>query len=191
MTTSPRAEGARKALHLATVFIPLAVWFLDERVWRWPLMLLTVAVLILDFARLGSPRFGRFFRSLVGPALRRHEERELLGSSYLALSVLLSAYLFPRPIAVAAMGYLILGDGLAGLVGRNWGRIPLAFGKTLEGTLACLAANLLVGVLVLPTIEATLLGAALATAVEFLPLPVDDNLAIPIITGTLLWWAVL
>ncbi len=188
---STKAEWARKAIHLTTVFIPLAVWFLPERQWRWPLILLTVAVLVVDFARLGDHRFGRFFRSLVGPALRHHEERELLGSSYLAIACLLAAVLFPKPIAVASMGYLVLGDGLAGLVGRSWGRVPLAFRKTLEGTVTCLMANLLVGILVLRDPQAVLLGAAVGTAVEFLPLPVDDNLAIPLISGTVLWWAML
>ena len=191
MSVSAKAELARKAIHLTTVFIPVGVWFLPVEIWRWPLILLTVAVLIVDFARLGHHPFARFFRSLVGPALRHHEERELLGSTYLALSCLLAAILFPKPIAVAAMGYLILGDGLAGLVGRSWGRVPLAFRKTLEGTVTCLLANLLVGILVLRDPQALLLGAAVATAVEFFPLPVDDNLAIPLVSGTVLWWAMI
>ncbi len=190
MSDSKRTELLRKAIHLSTVFIPLVVWFLPERHWRW-LVLITLAVLVMDFARLGSRRFGRFFRSLLGPALRHHEERELLGSSYLAISCTVAAFLFPREIAVAAMGYLILGDGLAGLVGRSWGRIHLAFGKTLEGTLACLIANLGVGWLVLQDLPAVLLGAAVGTLVEFIPLPMDDNLAIPILAGTVLWWSML
>jgi dolichol kinase len=190
MSISPRAEAVRKTIHLMTIFIPVMVWFLPERHWRW-LLLLTLAVLIMDFARLGSHRFGRFFRSLLGPSLRHHEERELLGSSYLAISCTVAAFLFPREIAVASMGYLILGDGLAGLVGRSWGRVPLAFGKTLEGTLACLIANLGVGWLVLQDFPAVILGAAVGTLVEFIPLPVDDNLAIPILAGTVLWWSML
>jgi dolichol kinase len=186
-----RAEGLRKSLHLAAVFIPLAVWFLPAALWRWPLVALTVAVLAFDFLRLGHPGVGRFVRAMAGAALRRHEREELAGSSYLALGCLLAALLFPRPVAVAAMGYLILGDGLAGLIGRAVGRVPLAFGKSLEGTLAGFAANLLVGLLAFRQLPPALLGAAVASAVEFLPLPLDDNLAIPLISGTVLWWALL
>jgi dolichol kinase len=186
-----RAEGLRKGLHLTTVLIPLAIWFLPPPLWRWPLVGLAALVLAVDFLRLGHPGIGRYVRRLAGAALRRHEREELAGSSYLVLGCLLAAFVFPRPVAVAAMGYLILGDGLAGLVGRNLGRLPLAFGKSLEGTLAGLAANLLVGALTLPGLPAVLLGAAVATAVELLPLPLDDNLAIPLISGTVLWWALL
>lgn len=191
MTGTLRGEWYRKGLHLAMMIIPLGVWFWPPAIWRWIFLLLTAAVLVLDFARLGDHRFGRFFRALVGPSLREHEERELLGSSYLALGCILAAFVYPKPVAVAAMGYIILGDGLAGLVGRNWGRVPLAFGKTLEGTLACLLACLLVGALVFRESAPTLLGAALATAIELLPLPVDDNLAIPVVTGAVLWWALI
>jgi len=186
-----RAEGLRKGLHLTTVLIPLAVWFLPPALWRWPLVALTLAVLALDFLRLGHPRIGRFVRGFAGQALRRHEHAELAGSSYLALGCLLAAMLFPRPVAVAAMGYLILGDGLAGLIGRTLGRRRLAFGKSVEGTLAGLVANLVVGLLVLPAWPLALLGAVLASLIELLPLPLDDNLAIPLISGTLLWWALL
>jgi len=186
-----RAEGLRKGLHLATVLIPLAVWFLPPAHWRWPLVAVALTALALDFLRLGHPRVGRFVRGLAGQALRRHEHAELAGSSYLALGCLLAAFLFPRPVAVAAMGYLILGDGLAGLVGRTLGRRRLAFGKSVEGTLAGLGANLLVGLLVLPAWPLALLGAVAASAIELLPLPLDDNLAIPLISGTLLWWALL
>lgn len=189
--TGRRAEGLRKSLHLATVLIPLAVWFLPPALWRWPLIALTLGVLALDFLRLGHPRIGRFVRGLAGQALRRHEQADLAGSSYLALGCLLAASLFPRPVAVAAMGYLILGDGLAGLIGRTLGKRPLAFGKSVEGTLTGLIANLLVGLLVLPAWPLALLGAAVASAIELLPLPLDDNLAIPLISGTLLWWALL
>jgi dolichol kinase len=186
-----RAEGLRKSLHLTTVLIPLAVWFLPAAVWRWPLVALTVCVLALDFLRLGTPRIGRFVRAMAGEALRRHERKELMGSSYLALGCLLAAFIFPRPVALAAMGYLILGDGLAGLVGRSWGRLPLGFGKSVEGTAAGLLANLLVGWLALRDPATMLLGAGVASLVEFLPLPLDDNLAIPLISGTVLWWALL
>ncbi len=187
MSAGRKTEWARKALHLTTVFIPLAVWFLPPGLWRWPLVALALAVLVLDLARLGDPRFGTFFRQMLGPYLRQHEDRELLGSTYLALACLLSAFLFPKPVAVAVMGYLILGDGLAGLVGRSWGHLSLAFGKTVEGTLAGFAANLLVGVMIFRELGPALLGAGVASLAELLPLPLDDNFAIPIVSGTVLW----
>ena len=106
-----RAEGLRKSLHLATVLIPLAVWFLPPALWRWPLVALTVFVLALDFLRLGAPRIGRYVRALAGEALRRHERKELMGSSYLALGCLLAAG-FAAFVASAPGQKLIVNAGI-------------------------------------------------------------------------------
>jgi len=181
-----RAEWARKGLHLATICIPIAVYFLPESVWRWPLLGLALCVLVFDLVRLGHPRLRTFFGQMLGPYLRSHESEELMGSTYLTLACVLSAWIFARPIAVAVMGYLILGDGLAGLVGKSWGRHGLLFGKTIEGTLAGLVANLCVGALVFRSPQEMILGACVASAVELLPVPLDDNFAIPVISGVVL-----
>lgn len=187
MKAGHKAELFRKAIHMMTVFIPIAVWFLPPHYWRWPLIGLAVSVVILDLWRLGDPRFGLFFRQMIGPYMRRHEERELMGSTYLAFACLLSSFIFPKPIAVAVMGYLILGDGVAGLVGKNWGVRGLAFGKTVEGTVAGLIVNLLVGIIVFREAGPALIGALIASFAELMPLPLDDNFAIPIIAGLVLW----
>ena len=183
---SLRAELIRKSVHLATIFIPLTVWFMPRSFWKWPLILCTLLVLAVELLRFGHPGFGALFRRILGPYMRRHEKRELMGSTYLAAACLMSAFVFPREIAVAAMCYLILGDGLAGLVGSGCGRIKVGFGKTLEGTLSGFAINLLVGLIVFRASEPALLGAATASIVEYLPIPLDDNLAIPLVSGLIL-----
>jgi len=186
LTSVLKSEGLRKAFHMATVAVPVAVYWLPPSIWRWPLIGLALLVTGVDLVRLGSPRIGTYFARMLGPYLRKHERHELTGSTYLTLACVLSALVFPKAIAVAVMGYLILGDALAGLVGKTWGRRPLFFGKTWEGTLAGLAANLLVGALVFRSPEETLVGAFVASAVELLPFPLDDNFAIPVVTGVVL-----
>jgi dolichol kinase len=86
---------------------------------------------------------------------------------------------------VAALGALILGDTAAALVGKAWGRVHI-FGskKTLEGSIACLAVSLLFAwkVTQLPW-DVALVGAMAATLFEILPLPLDDNFAVPLSAG--------
>ncbi len=183
-------EFFRKGIHGSAIVIPLGVWFLDPIIWR-PLLYTGAAImLIIDLVRLGHPRLKAYARLMLGPALRRHEDVELTGASWMAIACLLVAELYPLDVAVAAMGYLIVGDGVAGLVGKTWGKHRFAFGKSWEGTLSCYAANLVVGLLVFRSLPPALLGAFLGTAVELLPLPLDDNLAIPLIAGGILWAAV-
>ena len=97
------------------------------------------------------------------------------------------AYSFSKPIVVAALLFLILGDPAAALVGRTLGRVYI-FGKTMEGSLACLAVCLVLGILVQEitqglTFKAVLAGAITATVFELLPIPLDDNFRIPLSAG--------
>jgi len=121
--------------------------------------------------------------------IREHESFNLLGSTYLLIAALLAVEIFPRPVAAAALGFTVLGDGMAALVGKAWGRHRF-FNKTLEGgvggLLACLAwAAYLSGMGVLPW-GVTIAGALIASLVELLPIPLDDNLGITLASGFLM-----
>jgi len=63
----------------------------------------------------------------------------------------------------------------------------MAKGKSLEGSGACLAACLVAGVILAAITHLALwvvvVGAICATLVEFLSLPVNDNLSIPLVAG--------
>ena len=72
---------------------------------------------------------------------------------------------------------------MAALVGRAIGRVRI-FGKTLEGSLACLVSCLIIGWLIPElTWQMTVVGALMATLIELLPIPLDDNLRIPLAAG--------
>jgi glycerol-3-phosphate acyltransferase PlsY len=80
----------------------------------------------------------------------------------------------------------VLGDGVAAIVGRAFGRTRF-FGKTLEGTLGGLAACLVWGAFVaaggwVPW-DVVIAGALVASLVEMLPIPLDDNLGMTLIAG--------
>jgi glycerol-3-phosphate acyltransferase PlsY len=83
------------------------------------------------------------------------------------------------------MAFLILGDAAAAIVGRAVGRVRI-FGKSLEGSLACFAACLLVA-WVYPgdpfTWRMMLGGALAATLFELFPIPLDDNMRISLSAG--------
>jgi dolichol kinase len=71
----------------------------------------------------------------------------------------------------------------------RWGRTTLLPGKTLEGTLACLACCSIIGIAVpgVPFVAGTV-GAVTATIVELLGFGmVDDNFGIPIVSALAMW----
>ena len=79
-----------------------------------------------------------------------------------------------------------LGDSAASLIGGTISTsLPFNKGKTWEGSVAGFVLAFLGGCLFLPPLYA-LIGAAIAMTVEVLPLPINDNVSIPIVTGAAL-----
>jgi len=192
-------EAHRKAIHLACIVLPL--WLLGEWLpwprgkeeWRWLLIGLTLAAIAIDVVRINDHRVRRFFVQFFGELIREHEHFSLLGSTYLLIAALLAVEMFPQRVAAAALGFTVLGDGMAALVGKGWGRRRF-FKKSLEGALGGLVACVgwaagLAGLGLLPW-GVVLVGALVASLVELLPIPLDDNVGITLFAGyamKLLW----
>ena len=180
------SELKRKAIHLASLVIPVGYYLSPDswhRDWERALLASVIVSLAIEVFRLNHPRTRNLFRHFFGELIRNHEEASLLGSTYLLIACLLSIHLFPKPIAVLALCFLIVGDTVAAIVGKSAGRIRI-FGKTLEGSLACLL--ICFGItLFLPEVpfHVAIVGALVATIFELLPIPLDDNFRIPLSAG--------
>ena len=183
------SEIKRKAIHLAFILVPLAYHYDHDGLFTKTfvvngLLIATLVALLVDAVRLHHPKVRSFFQSLFRDLTRRHEDRNLLGSTYLLISAVLTIEVFPEPIAVASLGALILGDTAAALVGKTMGRTRFLGGKSLEGSLACFAVSFLFawGVVGLDATVA-FVGSLVATTFEALPIPLDDNFRIPLSAG--------
>jgi dolichol kinase len=186
------SEAQRKAIHLAFILLPLDLlhgwlaWPNDTRSWRLALLGAVVVAVVLDVARIHERRFGGWFRRFFGGLIREHERFNLLGSTYLLIAALLALEILPRPLAATALGFTVLGDGFAALAGRAYGRTRF-FGKSLEGYAAGLTACLVWAAYVAVTGQVpwaiAVTGAIVASLVEILPIPLDDNLAVTLAAG--------
>jgi len=127
-------------------------------------------------------------------AITRHaaSQSELYGFTaaplYFAGGILFTLVVFPHPASYAAVAMFCLGDSAASLFGGlASASLPFNKGKTWEGTLAGLFFAFLAGLLFLPSKPLlAFIGAAVAMTIEVLPLPVNDNILIPVITGAVL-----
>jgi len=106
---------------------------------------------------------------------------------FFAFGILLTLLLFPTPAGSAAIAIFALGDSTAAIFGKIFGKTTLSFnkGKTLEGLVAGLFFSFLAATVYVNPLKA-LAGAATAMFVESLPLPISDNLIVPLTTGALL-----
>ncbi len=125
-------------------------------------------------------------------AITRHaaSQSELHGFAaaplYFAAGVLSTLILFPAPASYAAVAMFCLGDSAASLFGGLISTsLPFNKGKTWEGSVGGFVFAFLGGLFFVSPIWA-LIGAAIAMTVEVLPLPINDNVLIPVITGAAL-----
>jgi dolichol kinase len=181
------SELVRKTIHFGSLALPIGLHYMSQEAGRTVLLVLALAMLTFDVVRLQVPWVRTIFYFLLGRIVREHERFNLLGSTYLLLSALICAYAFPKGITVATLSYLIIGDTMAALIGRRWGRTRI-FDKSLEGSLACFVSCLLAGWLAQAQGEELSrsmiwFGSLVATLVELLPIPLDDNVRIPFAAG--------
>jgi len=173
-----------KASH---ILCGLFILLLGARYGRNTVMASTLACLI----SYGLYEYLRWFRykdvPYVTEALRligspeNREERPFLSPAYAALGIFLTSAFFTPQIANAAISVLALGDGFSALVGRVAGRNPLPINgqKTIEGSLTGFFIGA-VGCQFFVPIKLALIGSFAGMLIEALPLPVNDNLTVPI-----------
>ena len=179
----------RRSLYhiLGGLVIPVAALFLPKPIILIFLVVLTFVFLAVELTRLRLPVVNRWFFKYYKALARADEKSRLTGTSYLLIGSLISFLIFQRDIAVLSLVFLAIGDPVAGLIGRWIGKRRLA-GKTLEGDLACLISCIAIGAvfyyagLNLDWLT-IIVGAVVASAAEAAPLPVNDNLTIPLFSG--------
>jgi dolichol kinase len=177
-------EVGRKAVHVGMAALPAWTYWASEP-WNWRgLVLAFLAFLTVDAIRLRWQRAHVVFDRRIGAYLRHDEARGPIRIHELTAAAALTAWALPPALAATAVSYAVFGDAAAAVVGRRWGG---GRRKSWAGSAACLAVCLALGVALLPDAPlAILAGAATATAVEALPSPADDNLAVPLISGVVL-----
>lgn len=147
-----------------------------------------LVVVVVDFLRLHIDGIKDGFVLFFGSFLRRHEFTRLSGATYLLLGCLITSLLFRKPVVVASCAYVIIGDTFAAVLGQNLKSPRIFRKKTVLGSVGFLIASLAAAVAIysLPgtlSLTALVVGAVAATVAEGLPLPWDDNFAVPILTG--------
>jgi dolichol kinase len=181
-----RTELVRKSIHLLIAFVP----------WLASLNLgMTVGMLasgILFYAACESLRIGGYQVPIISEvttraARRRDGNRFILGPVTLGLGALLSLLLYPNPAASIAIYALAFGDGLSSLVGKTFGsvRLPFTGGKSLEGSLACMAAVFVASYAVTGDAPRSFAISIAATLIEAAPTKDFDNIILPVFVGAI------
>ncbi len=151
-----------------------------------------VAAWAMETSRRRSEAINERLMRLFGPVAHAHERHRVNSSTWYA-TALLALALF-APLVAAEIGVLVLAiaDPAAGMMGRRFGRVRFASGRSLEGALTFLVVAFAVAFAWLSLAGAVPLsarlmlaaGGAVAGAVtELGAVRVDDNLSIPLVVA--------
>lgn len=188
MVSIPKEELKRKGFHMLSLVYMLAYWFLNESIVIWGLAVTIAVVGLFEIVRFTIPKFNIFFVRNFKGFYRKEETRKVSGLIGTLSGALIAILLFPNKYMVmGSFLYLAFGDSIAAVAGKTFGKHKpkILKGKSLEGSLACLAACFIAG-LFLFNWKFALTGAIIATIVEAIPWPINDNFWMQILNAGLL-----
>jgi len=105
---------------------------------------------------------------------REHERNRVAAHIYFAAASFIVVYFFPEGIAVGAIALATLGDALAAIIGKTFGRHRFSNGKSVEGSLAYFLTGMAILTPLVGPVPA-FVGSLAGTIAEFYNLPPDDN----------------
>ncbi len=195
-------EVGRKVIHLLSILYVLIYvvvdYFTSEKIALLALSFLLIILIELEYVRVELkakiPVLSYFWKRFK----RRSEHQRLGGEIFFLLGAIICFAVFDSRVAVAAILMTTFGDLAAALVGKRFGRIwiPRFKDRALEGVLAELVVNLVVGFVFLrtnawwvggsfgdPLWTGIIIMAVTATVVETIVNKLDDNLLVPLFAG--------
>jgi len=180
-----KGESLRQIIHIASFLVALvSKYLLGIHIVVSLIFAVTMLYIASEFARIQGAKFP-IVSAITWKAARKPELYEFATAPiFFALGIMLSLVLFQDPTNYTAVVILTFGDGFATIFGKKFGRtvVPFNKGKRLEGSVfGFLFASL--GALVFVNPAKALIGATIGMLIEVLPLPISDNLTIPLATG--------
>jgi dolichol kinase len=187
----PKHEGKpsandifREAIHASGFFVPVVASFVGV-----PLVAVSIIIVLgfyaaSEYLRTEGRRMPLINLITRNAASQNELYQIVLAPVYFAVGILFTLVLFPAPASYAAIAIFALGDSTASIFGGYFSNTPLPFNKdkSLEGSAAGFFLAFLAGSVFVSPLTA-LVGAAVAMFIEYLPLPVNDNLLIPLTAG--------
>ena len=175
----------REAIHMGGLLVPIfCILYFPPLIMASLIFSVTMLYIVSETLRM----LGRnvpLFEFVTRTAAGKGEYHEFVTAPiFYAFGIIFALMLFPQPTGYVAIAVLTLGDGLASLAGRWLGERKISFNKnkSIEGSLAFIISAFGGALLFTDPIRA-MMASAVGTIVEILPLPVNDNLAIPMFTG--------
>lgn len=184
---------ARKAWHIATVFLMFLIWVLAPAwVSYWILAIALILFIPIDIARQFYPALNDWAIHAFRAIIRENEVHRLAGTTYLLLGVGVVACFFPRPITSVTLLFLAFADPIASYVGIRYGTDKILGNKSFQGTLAAYVVCAVLSFTYVfsaghsfgRSVVFCFLAAAIGALAELVPIArIDDNFTLPVVSA--------
>ena len=177
----------RETIHASGILMPILAIRSGKYYVAYFILIVTMLYVMSELARIEKKSIP-LFSMITRHAATQSELGEFATTPLLfATGIILTLLIYPPSASGAAIAAFSLGDSTASLAGKAFGKIhlPINKGKTLEGSLTGFIFAFLGALLFVPPWLA-FIGAVAAMTIELLPLPLNDNLVIPLVTGAIL-----
>ncbi|MFX0043307.1 MAG: glycerol-3-phosphate acyltransferase [Candidatus Hodarchaeota archaeon] len=180
----------RVAIRPVSLLFLLFYFVFSETVGLILIGIVSLCFIGLDLSRFLSHQTQELLTVKIKAIFRKGEEGKFSSMTIFLISTFISLLVFkPIYIAITAIVFLVFGDIFSKIFGLAYGRHKL-FDKSIEGTLAYLGTVLICGYFIYNLIDIPLViliaGGIAATITEFLPLGMNDNFTVPIISGAVM-----
>ncbi len=187
-----KSEIARKVIHLSNAIIPLSYYYFFSN--KIDMIIVLASFLIfcffIEIFRKNNIKLTKIFSNWFEFMMRQKEkEGELTGATWVFVGAIFTILIVPDPFNILSLLFLAFGDTFAAIIGKKFPFINLGR-KTLSGSVAGFFACLTVGLFIdIPiAYEIIIIGAFMAMFIEILPLPINDNVSIPIFSGLSMYY---
>lgn len=170
-------------------------FFMEKQAFFTLIGAVLIVFFLMDLMRLLSERVNSSLTKGLGrfKIYKAKEAKRFSSITLFLMGIFLIFVIFNRETAILSLSFLVFGDMAAKIIGISYGRRKIfknPLSKTFEGFLGFLAAAVSVSyfssIFGLYPLWISIVGAIVAAIVESLPLSVDDNLSVPLLSGAIM-----
>ncbi|MCO5143674.1 MAG: SEC59/DGK1/VTE5 family protein [Oligoflexia bacterium] len=188
---------ARKGFHMSgaiTFLVPFLFFDFSQEQMAAILGAALGGVMFIEYSRAKFKRVNKLAMVVLGPIMRDTEVNQLTGIPFYMASCLFAFLIFPKHIAALSILYLALGDPSSSFFGVLYGKNKIFPNKSLQGTLGGFTVCFFATLVYLyfqdfpreKLLLISLIGGFSGSLAELLPLNIDDNFSIPVVSGFLM-----
>lgn len=187
----------RKLFHMSgalSILFPYLYFGLSKEYMAAVLGAVLAGVMSIEYSRARFEWVNGIALKVLGPVMRDTEVNQISGIPFYLASCLFAFLIFPHHITVLSILYLAFGDPFSSFFGVLYGKNKIFPNKSLQGTLGGFFVCAICTFIYLywqkidpeKIIVLSMLGGFSGSVAELLPLNIDDNFAIPVVSGALM-----